>query len=165
MRLCLSCYRLWPRGAVYCGTCARSFEGRLCPARHISPAGARACIHCGATELTETVASLPLGWLTSLIAAAVVFGIAGLVLRHLGWGLTAMVWLLAHLLGVEPHDLVRAVNGLISWAITGAILLQFLPPAQRHAVMRFVSSVYRSALRLVQFLLKRIVEIVIGRRA
>jgi len=76
-----------------------------------------------------------------------------------------MVWLLAHLLGVEPHDLVRAVNGLISWAITGAILLQFLPPAQRHAVMRFVSSVYRSALRLVQFLLKRIVEIVIGRRA
>lgn len=67
MRLCLSCYHLWPGDALLCGHCARSFGGRLCARHHRSPASARCCVQCGLTELTVPTRSFPLGWFPLLL--------------------------------------------------------------------------------------------------
>ena len=68
MRLCLTCFHIWPSGALFCGRCGRSFGHRLCQRRHESPPSARVCTKCGSHELTTPTLYLSLGCLSGLVA-------------------------------------------------------------------------------------------------
>lgn len=132
MRLCLSCYRLWPREAILCGWCGRSFNGRLCPRRHLSPASARCCVLCGQTPLTEPTASLPLGWLAALLVWSALAGLA------------VCVW---HFISTPLEH--EARQGL-AWLMTGGVVLALIPGALgrqvRARVSRFLRGLWRLAL-------------------
>lgn len=113
MRLCLTCYRVWPREAILCGHCGRSFGGRRCPRRHLSPAAARCCVQCGATPLTEPTASVPLAWLPLGLA----WGSALLVVIGL-WHAVQRPLLAA---------LARDLERLAAWTIVIGLVLMLLP--------------------------------------
>lgn len=76
MKLCLSCFHVWPAHAAYCGYCHRTFGGRLCPKKHLSPVTAQYCIQCGSNNLTDPTSHLSLGWIVRLFAIVIVLGTA-----------------------------------------------------------------------------------------
>lgn len=68
MKYCLDCRRAWPSEALICGTCRRSFGGRLCANKHLSPAGSSCCVTCGSRILLHPARYLNLStpiWLCS----------------------------------------------------------------------------------------------------
>lgn len=75
MKLCLSCFHVWPAGAAFCGHCNRTFGGRLCPKKHMSPVTARYCITCGSNKLTDPTTHLSLGWAVRLFTIGIVVGL------------------------------------------------------------------------------------------
>lgn len=52
MRYCTNCQRLTPGEPLYCNHCGRSYDVKLCPARHLNPRDAQACATCGSRELS-----------------------------------------------------------------------------------------------------------------
>jgi len=84
--LCLNCRKLWPTGTVYCGQCGRSFDGRLCPKGHRSPASSDFCLFCGDTKLSQSTPSVQLGWLTRAGGCVVLLLIVRLTVTF-GWRL------------------------------------------------------------------------------
>lgn len=68
MKYCLDCRRAWPGESLICGTCRRSFGGRLCANKHLSPAGSSCCGTCGSRKLLHPARYLNLStpiWLCS----------------------------------------------------------------------------------------------------
>lgn len=87
VRLCLDCRRAWPADALICGTCRKSFNGRLCQHNHLSPPNAACCTTCGSRRLLQPARSLNLrfsllllSWVVGLIALKVLFANFGIVL-------------------------------------------------------------------------------------
>jgi RNA polymerase subunit RPABC4/transcription elongation factor Spt4 len=153
MRLCLSCYRLWPRGALFCGACGRSFGGRVCKRRHVSPPGAQVCIQCGESELTEATGYLSFGWLSGLVSVVALLLLSIWLLRHLRESFTLLVatldWLLLHLFGLPPQALERGSAVLIGWGIVIGLILMALPRRVRGNVSRSLGSTLGSVWRFV----------------
>lgn len=160
MRLCLSCYRLSPGGSLYCGNCGRSFGGRLCPARHISPVTSAFCVQCGSQQLTAPTWYLPLGWMSRLILLACVSFIGrwlwlnrSLVGQALASGFT---WGLIHLLNLQPRaagqmiacDARIALNWLILFVIALALVPGKVGKKVRRLVFRLLRWLWRLPFRL-----------------
>jgi hypothetical protein len=99
VKLCLDCRRAWPADALICGTCRRSFGGRLCQRNHLSPAGSTCCTTCGSRQLLRParylnlrLPALILSWIVGLILLKLVFAnigaFLGLVFAALGAALS-----------------------------------------------------------------------------
>ena len=131
MRLCLSCYHMWPGDALLCGHCGRSFGGRLCARRHRSPTGARCCVQCGLTELTVPTRSLPLGWLPVLLSAGILL-LAGLSLWRF----------------LEPSVLAET-HRFFAWLTVIAVIVLCLPGGFGRRVRRSASRTLSGLWRLV----------------
>jgi hypothetical protein len=84
MKLCLDCRRVWPAEALICGSCRRSFGGRLCPGRHLSPSRAACCTTCGSRKLLQPARFLNLGLPTRLCAWAIGLLLLKLAIANLG---------------------------------------------------------------------------------
>jgi hypothetical protein len=110
--LCLSCQRMSPSSARYCGHCGRSFRGRYCRHGHQSPRWARRCIECGEGHLTPPTPYIPTGWLT----------------RGLSW---LLILLVLRLLWAHPDPALRAGAGLFR-------RFGFAPQVAAHAIERTV---------------------------
>jgi len=151
MRLCLSCHRLWPRDALFCGGCARSFGGRLCSARHLSPASAHVCVQCGRDDLSEPTAFLSLSWLSTLLSAVCLLLIWKWSWRHLtlvyAGFLDVVNCLLRLLFDAPPHALERLVSQGLAWTVCIVVALHLLPGRTGRDVRR---TVYASMRRLAQ---------------
>ena len=52
MKFCNNCKKLSPGEPLFCLQCSRSFNVKLCPARHINPRSAVACGECGSRDLS-----------------------------------------------------------------------------------------------------------------
>lgn len=91
MKLCLTCYRLWPAKATYCGHCGRSFGGRICRTKkaHRSPRDAQFCMECGSADLTDPTPYLSLGCFSHLLTWGAAILLLWLLLprsgRVVGW--------------------------------------------------------------------------------
>jgi DNA-directed RNA polymerase subunit RPC12/RpoP len=59
--------------ALFCGTCGRSYDVKLCPRLHQNPRGAEVCSKCGSRELSTPQPKIPMGW--RLLAILVRLGI------------------------------------------------------------------------------------------
>jgi len=133
MKLCLSCYHLWPVEALLCGQCGRSFGGRLCARRHHSPPSSRVCVHCGLTELTAPTAYVPLGWVIPVL-----LGCGFLLAMSAGWHLAqpaAFAWL----------------KSAFVYVCLGAVIIFLLPGRLGRDVRRLVTRFLRGAWRLLLF--------------
>src|SRR5258705_3358168 len=66
MRYCNQCHRITPGEPLFCNSCGRSYDFRLCPSRHPNPRNAEICSECGSRELSTPHRRVPL-WLASLL--------------------------------------------------------------------------------------------------
>ena len=83
MTFCLDCRRVWPREALICGTCRRSFGGRLCDNKHISFATATNCTICGSRKLLQPARYMRLQFPIMLLASIVMLFLIKLLLSKL----------------------------------------------------------------------------------
>lgn len=115
MTYCYNCRRITPGEPLFCHTCGRTYDVKLCPRLHPNPRSAEVCSRCGSRELSTPQPKVSLGWrvlewlarsvlATTLVVLTFVlaFGLVVEVLRtpsgHTGVivlaGLTALlVWL------------------------------------------------------------------------
>lgn len=94
MRYCSNCQRLTRGEPLYCNHCGRSYDVKLCPARHPNPRDAQACATCGSRELStpqprsswaaaflvSLLAVVP-GVLLLLVSVVLFFGVLGALLQ------------------------------------------------------------------------------------
>lgn len=75
MKYCYHCGRSTVADPLFCATCGRSFEKRICPRLHVNARSAHACSRCGSTDLSTPQPQVPLRyqlfeWLTCIAVGA-----------------------------------------------------------------------------------------------
>ncbi len=60
MRYCNQCHRITPGDPLFCNTCGRSYDHKLCQHRHPNPRSAEICSQCGSRELSTPHPRVPL---------------------------------------------------------------------------------------------------------
>lgn len=111
MKHCYHCGRITAGEPLFCNTCGRTFDQKLCPRLHPNPRSAEICSRCGSRELsspqpkvspvwriTEWIARMSLGTILTLLSVFLVI----LVLRGLLHSLAVQsgLFLLGCMLGV-----------------------------------------------------------------
>ena len=79
MKYCYQCGKMTSGDPLFCGTCGRSYDVKLCPRLHVNPRGAEVCSKCGNRELSTPQPRIPMG--LRLLALLVRLGL-GLLLFY-----------------------------------------------------------------------------------
>ena len=59
MKYCYQCGKMTAGEPLYCGTCGRTYDVKLCPRLHVNPRGADVCSKCGSRELSTPQPKIP----------------------------------------------------------------------------------------------------------
>jgi ribosomal protein L40E len=62
MKHCYHCGRITAGEPLFCNSCGRSFDKKLCPRHHLNPRSAEVCSKCGSRELSTPQPKVSLGW-------------------------------------------------------------------------------------------------------
>lgn len=62
MKYCYQCGKMTAGDPLYCGTCGRTYDVKLCPRAHVNPRGAEVCSRCGSRELSTPQPKIPMSW-------------------------------------------------------------------------------------------------------
>jgi hypothetical protein len=62
MKHCYWCGRITAGDPLFCNTCGRTFDKKLCPRLHPNPRSAEICSRCGSRELSSPQPKVSLGW-------------------------------------------------------------------------------------------------------
>ena len=68
MKYCFNCNRITPGEPLFCNSCGRSYNVKLCPRRHKNPRSAEACSQCGSRDLSTPQPKVPI-WVPFVEAA------------------------------------------------------------------------------------------------
>jgi len=79
MRYCNECGHMTEGEPLFCNSCGRSYDVRLCPRLHENPRGAECCSQCGSRELSTPQPKIPASW--QLLAILIRLGL-GLLLFY-----------------------------------------------------------------------------------
>ena len=60
MKYCYQCGKMTAGEPLYCGTCGRPYDVKLCPRQHVNPRGAEVCSQCGSRELSTPQPKIPM---------------------------------------------------------------------------------------------------------
>jgi RNA polymerase subunit RPABC4/transcription elongation factor Spt4 len=60
MKYCYQCGKLTAGEPLFCGTCGRTYDVKLCPRLHVNPRGAEVCSKCGSRELSTPQPKIPM---------------------------------------------------------------------------------------------------------
>lgn len=75
MKYCNQCGKMTAGDPLYCGTCGRTYDVKLCPRHHVNPRGAEVCSQCGSRELSTPQPQIPVGLRFLAIMARIVLGL------------------------------------------------------------------------------------------
>ena len=89
---------------LYCGTCGRTYDVKLCPRAHVNPRGAEVCSKCGSRELSTPQPKVPMS--LRLLALLIRLGL-GLLLFY------ASLSLVVDLLRTREVQQVLVVFGML----------------------------------------------------
>jgi len=116
MKYCYQCGRVTVGEPLYCNSCGRSYNVKLCPRHHANPRSAEVCAQCGSRDLSTPQPRVPisirvLAFLLSLgpglllvlvsVLAVVIFirevienplWIVVLILLGVAFGILAWIW-------------------------------------------------------------------------
>ncbi len=62
MKYCYECGRMTPGDPLYCNSCGRSYDVKLCPRNHPNPRIAEICSQCGSRELSTPQPKVSIWW-------------------------------------------------------------------------------------------------------
>src|SRR5579863_9359147 len=65
MKYCFNCSRMTPGEPLFCNSCGRSYDVKLCPRHHMNPRTAEACSQCGSRDLSTPQPRVP--WWTPIV--------------------------------------------------------------------------------------------------
>src|ERR1039458_2827466 len=60
MKFRSQCGKMTAGEPLYCGTCGRTYDVKLCPRSHLNPRGAEVCSKCGSRELSTPQPKVPM---------------------------------------------------------------------------------------------------------
>ena len=63
MKYCYECGYTTAGEPLFCNSCGRSYDSKLCPKLHMNPRLAEACSHCGSRDLSTPQPRVPAAWL------------------------------------------------------------------------------------------------------
>jgi RNA polymerase subunit RPABC4/transcription elongation factor Spt4 len=75
MKYCNHCGKMTAGEALYCGTCGRTYDVKLCPRHHVNPRGAEVCSKCGSRELSTPQPKIPVVLQFLVLMARLVLGL------------------------------------------------------------------------------------------
>jgi hypothetical protein len=71
MRFCYTCGHTTVGEPLFCNSCGKSYDVKLCPKLHVNPRLAEACSRCGSRDLSVPQRRVPLSWrILALLAQA-----------------------------------------------------------------------------------------------
>lgn len=79
MKYCYHCGKMTAGDPLYCATCGRTYDVKLCPRQHVNPRGVDVCSKCGSRELSTPQPRVPMS--LRLLALLVRLGL-GLLLFY-----------------------------------------------------------------------------------
>ena len=104
MKYCYQCGHITAGEPLFCGTCGRTYDVKLCPRLHSNPRGAEVCSKCGSRELSTPQPKIPMSW--KLLAILLRLGL-GLLLFY------ATLWLVISLLRTPQVQQALVAFGLL----------------------------------------------------
>ena len=75
MKFCYACGHTTGGEPLFCNSCGRSYDVKLCPKLHVNPRIAEACSQCGSRDLSIPQPKIPILWKFLAILVQVVSGI------------------------------------------------------------------------------------------
>jgi RNA polymerase subunit RPABC4/transcription elongation factor Spt4 len=75
MKFCYQCGRMTPGEPLYCNSCGRSYDVKLCPRAHVNPRSAEVCSQCGSREFSTPQPRVSVWWKVLEFLAKVVLGV------------------------------------------------------------------------------------------
>jgi RNA polymerase subunit RPABC4/transcription elongation factor Spt4 len=60
MKYCYQCGKMTAGEPLFCGTCGRTYDVKLCPRFHVNPRSAEVCSKCGSRELSTPQPRIPM---------------------------------------------------------------------------------------------------------
>jgi hypothetical protein len=60
MRYCYECGHITAGEPLFCNSCGRSYDVKLCPRLHVNPRNAECCSQCGSRELSTPQPKIPM---------------------------------------------------------------------------------------------------------
>jgi predicted amidophosphoribosyltransferase len=74
MKFCYQCGRMTPGEPIFCSSCGRSYDVKLCPRLHANSRSAEVCSQCGSRELSTPQPRISFWWKVLEFLAKVVLG-------------------------------------------------------------------------------------------
>jgi hypothetical protein len=62
MKYCYQCGKMTAGEPLFCTTCGRTYDVKLCPRLHVNPRGVEICSKCGSRELSTPQPKIPMSW-------------------------------------------------------------------------------------------------------
>src|ERR1700722_1468758 len=62
MKFCYHCSNATAGQPLFCNSCGRSYDVKLCPRHHVNPRSAEVCSACGSRELSTPQPKIPCWW-------------------------------------------------------------------------------------------------------
>ena len=131
MHYCNHCHRITPGEPLFCNFCGRSYDSKLCPARHPNPRNAEICSQCGSRDLSTPHRHVSF-WLAALIR--LLFALPGILLLSI----TVLFF-------VAFVDALATNQQLLQQAMTVGLMLAFLWYLYLrlpHFLRRFISKLF-----------------------
>jgi hypothetical protein len=100
MKFCYSCGHSTGGEPLFCNSCGRSYDVKLCPKLHVNPRIAEACSQCGSRDLSIPQPKVPAVWQVLALLIQVLWGVV-LAFVSIPFVLRLLVALLTH---SEPYD-------------------------------------------------------------
>ena len=75
MKFCYSCGHTTGGERLFCNSCGRSYDVKLCAKLHVNPRTADACSQCGSRDLSTPQPKIPLSWRFFAVLTQVVFAL------------------------------------------------------------------------------------------
>jgi len=131
MKYCYHCGHITPGEPLFCNSCGRTYDVKLCSGRHPNVRSAEVCSQCGSRDLSTPQPRVPV-WTRAFVFLMKV--VLAVLFAYLG-----LLFLIVLLKGIVASQ--QAINVLLSLAIFGGLLCWLwnqLPQWVRKIVTRMV---------------------------
>ena len=89
MKYCYQCGKMTAGDPLYCATCGRTYDVKLCPRAHMNPRGVEVCSRCGSRELSTPQPKVPMS--LRLLALVARLGLGLLLFYASLWVVIALI--------------------------------------------------------------------------
>lgn len=140
MKFCYACGHTTGGEPLFCNSCGRSYDVKLCPKLHVNPRLAEACAQCGSRDLSIPQPKVPVLWrilaiLIQIVSAVLIFCFSAPLLVAFFGDLSK---------GSVPND--RLLIGIFAVVVLCSLWI-ILPDVSRRTIHRLIDRKSASLLR------------------